>query len=260
MAFFDDLFKGFSPGGATVASAGLNVVGNLIGGALAGRGASNAADIAGETARRQEAELREAKARGIAAIDKGTADYAGTIAPLMTERPIMMPTFQGLTQQQQIGRDDLLRDGRATLASSGLRGAGRAGVGVMMDQVRRYTAGARDQNDAANRAARTAARGGADAARAGLASVQANAGTAKANTEIGAGSQMAGVIGGAGNAQANLAAQTGQMFGNLATSTGRLAGNTLMSGVGWEQGNSPNQPITAPAWGQSRQPDNRPKV
>lgn len=261
MAFFDNLFSDIGVPGASVISAGLNLAGNALGGLFASDGQEKAADIAGQTALRQEAELREAKKRGIAAIDQGTSDYASTIAPLLTERPIMLPTFQGLTAQQQIGHEDLLRDGRATLAASGLRGAGRAGVGAVMDQSRRYLAAAHGQNDAASLAARAAARGGADSARAGLAGVKANAGTAKANTELGVGSSLAGIYGQAGNTQANIANQTGNTLANLATSTGRLAGNTLMSGVGYEQGNSPNQPVMAPTWGyQPKEDDNRPKV
>jgi len=213
--------------------------------------------------------LKRAKAAGLTYIDQGTGQYADTIKPLLTERPILLPQYRGLTDQQQIGRDDLIRQGQATLASSGLRGAGRAGIGVVLDQVRRYDAAARDGNDTANRQAQVAARGSADSARQGLAGVQANAGSAKANTEIGVGTQSAGIIGQSGQTQANLAsstgqtaanlaASTGQSQGNLAVSTGQLLGNTLQSATGYEIGNSPNTPTLYPQYAGGQQNPTKP--
>jgi hypothetical protein len=252
--FFSDLLSGFTGPGATVASGLIGLGGNIAGAVMGSNAASDAADTTAATARMQAAQMRESKDKGLGYIDQGTADYTSTIAPLLTERPITMPTFQGLTAQQELGREDLLRSGKAALASSGLRGAGRAGIGTVLDQVGRYTAAARGGNDSATLAARTAARGQADSARAGLAGVRANAGTAKANTELGVGSALSGIYGQAGATQAGIQQQTGQMMGNLAASTGRLVGNTLSSAVGQELGNSPNapQPITYPGWQQQQ--------
>lgn len=136
---------------------------------------------------RQEA----AGQRGIAAIRAGTQGYADTIAPLLVERPIALPTYRGLTAAQQIGRDDLQRNALAVLSASGLRGAGRAGVATVMDADRRYVANAVDQNDNRRIAAAQAARTSADNARSGLASVRAQEGGSIANTEIGQGNRMA---------------------------------------------------------------------
>lgn len=251
--FFEDLLGGLSAPSATVLSGGLNLVGNLIGSSQAQDGyADAAAGIRADNAAAR-AELAAAKQRGIGYIDQGVKDYTGTVAPLTAERPILLPTFRGLTTQQQMGRDDLLRSGKAALASSGLRGAGRAGIGTLMDSLGRYDASARDATDAANRIARQTARSSADAARTGLATVQANAGTAKANTEIGVGSQNAANLTNQGNALGNIAVQSGQEAGNLASGIGNLAGRTLMFGAGYSAGGSPNDPALYPQPGQRQQ-------
>jgi hypothetical protein len=248
MAFFDNLFQGLGVGGANVLSAGINLLGNVIGGNKAVNAAKEAAQINANAAARQEALLREAKNAATGYIDQGAKDYATTIEPLLAERPVLMPTFRGLTDQQQLGRQDLLRTGGAQLAASGLRGAGRAGLGVVMDQLRRYDAAARASNDAAALAAKQAARSSADNARAGLASVRANTGTAKGNAELGVGSALSGVVGNAGNVQAKMAADQGQELGNMYTSSARTIGNALMTGAGYVVGNSPNDPATSPYW------------
>lgn len=264
MAFFDDLMSAFGGGGNLLAT-GLNVAGNLLAGDQAQQGyADAAAGIRADNAAAR-AELAAAKQRGLGYIDKGVTDYGSTIAPLMTPRPILLPTYRGLTTQQQMGQDDLLRGGQAMLASSGLRGAGRAGVGTVLDSLGRYQAGARDTTDAANRAAKATAQQGADAARTGLATIQANAGTAKANTEIGVGSQNAGNISNTGNTLGNIAVQSGNTGANMITSTAQTLGSGLQFGSGYNYGNSPNQPppTLAPGyatpWGKAED-DNQPKV
>lgn len=262
MAFsFTDLLGSISPGGANLISTGLNLVGNLVGGDRAQEGYDNAAAATREASAAALAELKRGKEAGIGHINQGVADYSGTIAPLMTERPILLPQYRGLTTQQEMGRQDLMRSGQAALAASGLRGAGRGGVGTVLDSVARYTAGARDQNDAANRTAKVAARSGADAARTGLASIQANAGTAKANAELGVGSQNASTLSNTGQSLGNLAVQSGNTGAAQAVSTGQLAGNAVQFGAGYGAGNSPNQPSLAPYYGsQPKTDDNQPKV
>ncbi len=136
---------------------------------------------------RQEA----AGQRGIAAIRAGTQSYADTVAPLLVERPISLPAYRGLTEAEQIGREDLRRNSLATLSASGLRGAGRAGVATVMDADRRYVANAVQNNDNRRIAAQQAARTSADNARTGLAQVRAQEGGSIANTEIGQGNRMA---------------------------------------------------------------------
>lgn len=261
--FIGSLLTSLSANPASLVAGGLNLVGNLVGGSMAADANEDAANRVVADNAEARAELAAAKERGIGYINQGTQDYASTIAPLMTERPILLPTYRGLTMQQQMGRADLQRTGQAALASSGLRGAGRAGIGSYLDTMGRYNAAARDATDSANRIARQTARSGADAARTGLATVQANAGTAKANTEIGVGSQNAGNLQNQGNTLGNLTVAGGNTQADLATSIGKLAGNTLMSGAGYAAGNSPNQPQAFyPPYGpqQPRQNDNEPKV
>lgn len=239
---FSDLLGSISGPEATLISGGLNLVGGLIGNNAAQDANRDAANRITQDNAAARAELNAAKQRGIGYIDQGVGDYASTIAPLMAERPILLPTYRGLTTQQQLGRQDLVRTGQAALAASGLRGAGRAGIGTLVDSIGRYDAGARDATDAANRAARMQARTSADAARTGLATVKANAGTAKANTEIGVGSQNAANLSNTGQSLGNLSVASGQDAGTLATSLAKLAGNTLQSYAGQTVGNSPNQP------------------
>jgi hypothetical protein len=256
--FFTDLLGGLSGGTAGLISGGLNLVGSLIGGNRAQQGYDDAAaGIRADNAAARE-ELKAAKERGIGHIDQGTANYAGTVGPLMAERPILLPSYRGLTRQQQMGRQDLIRTGQAALASSGLRGAGRAGVGTLLNSVARYDAGARDATDGANRVAKQAARSSADAARTGLATVQANAGTAKANTEIGVGSQNAANLTNQGQTLGNIAVQSGNTAADMATNIGNLAGRTVMWGAGYGAG-SPNDPPLAPQYGQ-RQPQPQARV
>jgi hypothetical protein len=186
---------------------------------------------------RESRDLQEqARQRGLAAIDAGTQRYADTTAPLRVERPITLPTYRGLTTQQQIGLEDLRRDDNARLAATGMRGAGRAGVASVLDRDRRFMAGARAQNDADTLGARRQARSSADAATANLGQVYAQEGGAKANVEIGQGNNMAqslrsdgtaamqtaNAIGGA-NAAADLS--SGQIYQSALNSLGGIFAN-----------------------------------
>ena len=248
MSFFDGLFNAITPGVGSIIGAGLGLVGNIFGGNKAQEGQDKASELAAQTAQAQLDELKRGKQAGIAHIDYGTQAYADTIAPLLQERPILLPQYRGLTTQQEMGRDDLLRTGQAMLASTGLRGAGRAGVGTVLDSMARYNAQARDANDAANRAAKVNARGSADAATTGLATIRANAGTAKANTEIGAASQNAAVLGNQGQAQQQYAQRAGDIGGNMISSSAQLLRNTAqwLGGMNAGAGNSPNAPPLYP--------------
>lgn len=154
-------------------------------------------------------EFRAASGRGIADITQGTADYANTISPLLTPAPISMPTYRGLTTQQQTGETDLLRNADAQLASSGLRGSGRAGIGAVLDQDRRYQEDARAGNDASMLQSRQTAQNVANTARTGLAQVQAQAGGSKANTELLTGNQLGSSLQAGGNTASQLTANTG---------------------------------------------------
>jgi hypothetical protein len=254
MSFFDGLFSAITPGIGSIVGAGLGLVGNLVGGDKAQEGMDQASLLSAQTAQAQLDELKRGKAAGVAAIDQGTADYASTIAPLQQERPILLPTYRGLTTQQQMGQDDLLRSGQAMLASTGLRGAGRAGVGTVLNSMGRYNAAARDATDGANRAAKVGARSSADAATTGLATIKANAGTAKANTEIGAASQNAAVLGNQGQAQQQYAVGSGRLGGEALSSSAQLVGNAVQSIAGYNAGNSPNQPPLYPTYDPSYGP------
>jgi hypothetical protein len=193
--------------------AALNVAGSL-GGAIIGTVGNNMAagrfaDASGQAMAVSEA----AKGRGINAIQAGTQRYAETVAPLINERPILRP-FNGLTPAQTIAREDMLRGGRATLASSNLRGAGRAGVGAIMDADRRFMAGAAQQNDDFNFGQRVSERNRSGAARQGLAQVYAQEGGAIASTEVGAGNQMANNLINQGAVAANSTTANANLIGN----------------------------------------------
>lgn len=243
-----------------IIGAAIGGIGNIIGGSMAASGAADAAKITAQSNEKatkmildaqKEArdELRAAANRGLGYIDTGTAKYAETVEPLLTPRPIMLPTYRGLTPQQQMGQQDLVRGIQGQLATSGLRGAGRAGVGVGLDQLRRYLADARAANDADARGELRRASGVADASRTGLASVYANQGPVKANTELMTGSNIAsnlsqgGQLAGqlaqsSGLAGANAANAQGQIWGNVATNTAKLIGQGI-GGV-YAAGASPN--------------------
>ncbi len=235
-------------------------ISNFLGASTAASGAADAAKITGkynlqatqqviDANEKARAEMRAAATRGLGYIDTGTGQYADTIRPLMTPNPILLPTYRNLTPGQRIGQEDLNRNIQATLASSGLRGAGRAGVAAGIDQNRRYIAAAHDQNDADARGEIRRAQGVADTARSGLAGVYSGAGTNKANTEIGVGTQIGNNLASTGSAIAGLTAASGaaaagarnaagQYFGNATLATGNLAGQGL--GSVFANGASPN--------------------
>jgi hypothetical protein len=219
---------------STLFQAAVPLVGAFIG-SSGNRSAANTAanaQLAGvqaqiEASREARREFREGADRGIAAIRAGTGRYTETIAPLMTPNPVMLPTHRGLTANQQIGRQDLLRQGQATLAASGLRGAGRAGVGTILDADRRFIASAAEGNDRETRGEMRRAQSVADNARAGLAQVQAQEGGAIASTEVGVGNQMGASLAADGRATAAGTAQAGNYQAGATTANAQLWGDAI---------------------------------
>ena len=256
--------------GAAVSVA--SAVSGLVGGASNSSAASTAAD--GQTAAAQitadanakaldkqiafskqaQDEIRAASGRGLTDIDKGVADYTGTVTPLLNDTPVTLPQYRGLTAAQETGEADLLRQGNASLAASGLRGDARAGIGAVLDQVRRYREDAASTNDASNLAARQQSHGVQNQARSGLAGIQAGAGGSKANTELLTGNNLASSFTGLGQSAANLTQATGAAGANAAinsantranatTANGNLFGSTLGSTLGnLSFGGNPNVP------------------
>lgn len=173
-----------------------------------------------EAGDRAQAEMRAAGNRGIEAIRAGTVRFASTMQPL-TERPaeVFNPNFRlGLTENQTLAREELQRQGRATIAKSGLRGAGRAGAAAILNADQRFMAKAAEDNDLLNRNAemtnlnlRENARNKRDAATSDIARMYASEGGSIANTEIGQGNNIASSISDVGRATS---ADT-RMIGNV---------------------------------------------
>jgi len=163
--------------------------------------------------------------RGIGDINQGVSDYSNTITPLLTPAPVELPQYRDETTQQQTGEQDLLRNADAQLAASGNRGAGRAGIGAVLDQDRRYQEDVRAQNDQTNLQAKQHAQDVANTARTGLAQVQAQAGGSKANTELLTGNQLGSSLQAGGNTAANLTSATGATTGQAVNSAGNINAN-----------------------------------
>ena len=170
-----------------------------------------AAEIEAEGARQAREAYEAAAQRGIAAIRQGTTGFEETI------RPLMVPV-SGLTPAQQIALEDQTRDDNATLAASGLRGAGRAGVAAVMDSRRRFTADALDDN-----------RSRSDAALSALANIRAQEGGAIASTEIGAGNQIGSTFTTAAQSGARGVRDAGMVGAQSQLASGRLTGEALGS-------------------------------
>lgn len=142
--------------------------------------------------------LADAKSEVLQELSAIPDAYRAEIAPALSQYR------GGLTRSQEIARQDLLRQGQATLASSGLRGAGRAGVGALMNADERFLADAADRN-----------RGQEAQLRSGIANVVADTAKGKAQTEASI-----------GGARANLAAQHGTLLAQMEQAYGRdLAAN-----------------------------------
>jgi hypothetical protein len=204
-----------------------------------------------EAAEKAQAEMRQAANRGIGAIRAGTAQFVSTMQPL-TERQAEFynPNFRlGLTPNQTIAREDLQRTGRATIAKSGLRGAGRAGAAAILDADRRFLASAAADNDQLNRNAETTninlrenAANRRDAATSDIARIYAQEGGSVANTELGQGNRIAESISDTGRATAADTRQIGQVQGRAVLDDGmNRANTTIANGQLW--GNAIGQSV-----------------
>lgn len=234
MSFFGDILDAI-PGGSLI-SAGSNLLGGLIGANATGNAISNVTGASD----RARAQLEADKTAGLGFIDTGTAGATSLLTPQLTQAPVMLPRYRGLTTQQQIGEGDLLRNNQAMLAASGLRGAGRAGVASIMDADNRYQAGARAGNDAADLSALQTNQQARNQAASNLAQIDVGAGTAKANTEVGVGSNIASNIQSTGNTVGNLDLKAGGTLGSGVTAAGNSIAGGSGFGAGFNMGASPN--------------------
>lgn len=160
--------------------------------------------------------------RGLADIDTGLNSFKTTLNPLLTPNPVVIPQHRGLTPQQQIGLEDLRRSGLASLSATGMRGAGRAGIGTLMDQERRYRAAAAAGNDADTRQELRRAQGVSDSARGTLAAGELQTGGAKANTNMMVGNQLASSLSNDGLSAGRLTAATGDSSAGAARAAGNV--------------------------------------
>ena len=150
--------------------------------------------------KRAQDQTRTAGNRGIDAVRAGAVRYAATMQPLtQREAEFYNPNFRlGLTENQTLAREDLQRQGRATIAKSGLRGAGRAGAAAILNADQRFMAQAAADNDQLNRNAqltninlRESARDKRNAATADLARMYGQEGSTIGNIELGQGNRIA---------------------------------------------------------------------
>ena len=179
-----------------------------------------------EAGDRAQAEMRGAANRGIEAIRAGTVRFASTMQPL-TEREaeVYTPNYRlGLTPNQTLAREDVQRTGRATIAKSGLRGAGRAGAAAILNADQRFMAKATEDNDQLNRTAeltninlRESARDKRNAATSDIGRMFAQEGGSVANIEIGQGNNVANSISNIGGATAGDTRSIGQVQANSIT-------------------------------------------
>lgn len=240
--WFNDIVRGL--GGASsltkLLGGAAGVIGNTVGANQASAGAERAAAIQAAAnaaaldkilaAQKESRDVMTARGdRGLGDIDAGLASYKQTVAPLLTPNPIVLPQYRGLTPQQQIGVDDLRRNGLATISAAGLRGAGRAGIGAVMDQERRFRADAAATNDADTRQELRRAQGVANTARQGQATAELQTGGAKANTNLLVGNGLASSLQAGGNAAGALTTATGNSSANAASTAGNIAGQSTIA-------------------------------
>jgi hypothetical protein len=185
-----------------------------------------------QTGERARGEISAAANRGIEALRAGTARFVSTMQPL-TEREAEFynPNFRlGLTPNQALAREDLQRQGRATIAKSGLRGAGRAGAAAILNADQRFMAKAAEDNDQLNRTAeltniqlRESARDKRNAATSDIARMYAQEGGGIASTEI----QQGNLLANTELTQGNRVADTQLGQGNRIAETQFLQGNRI---------------------------------
>lgn len=173
-------------------------------------GASKSRKAEAKANERAQAELNAAKGRGIEAIRSGTDEAMGYIAPTVAEseggggylRSVMGQNPNQLFPWQKTALDDTIRNANATLAASGLRGAGRAGVATVNEATRRATEGFQRTNQGRSDSAASSLFAANQAGRNNLSRLASGEGTQIANTELGVGSQNAGLETATGQANA----------------------------------------------------------
>ena len=228
---------GFFSAIADVVGAGLGFAGNRAAADEAREGAERSAQISAEAADRARAEYRQAAERGVTALQTGRDRARAEIDPILgytQEAPgylrnVMLSADTDLTPDQQQGLDDLHRDIRSSLAASGLRGAGRAGVAAYGDAVGRYRSRAADQNQARrDQAAGVLEARGANA-RTNLGNLEADTGRGIAATETRTAIPAGQAIMQAGDVAAGAARDSGRYSADAMLANTSLAGNTVGS-------------------------------
>jgi hypothetical protein len=242
--FFSNLTSGLTPAALTALGSGIAKVGGAVIGADANQTAADtssaatvqAAQIAAAAnlqATQEELDAQQAardqytaaSQKGIGYIQGGLNSYESTVAPLLTPAPVTLPSYRGLTPAQQTGEANLLRTGNATLASSGLRGAGRAGVAGVIDQDKQYQEDAATSTNQSDLAARQTAQTVANTSRQNLANTQAQAGGSEANTALLTGNQLGSSLQAGGQAASSLTSQTGASTGAATAQAGQTQAN-----------------------------------
>lgn len=191
--------------GSTVISGVADIGGDVIGAKLAGDANRDAAKTVARGYEAQANAIRQgnqlAQDRFNTIIEQGqpATDYLRTV---VANDPYT------LTPGQQTGRETVLRDARNRLASSGLRGAGRAGVAAINEADRGYYNHSVDRNmSRSDQAANLLSGRGTNAVMAG------------ANADLNTGVRVAGTIPGAADAQAGAdvanASLKGAVIGSL---------------------------------------------
>lgn len=173
-------------------------------------------------------ELRAAGERGIDAIREGTGQAVGTLAPVAAQygpavanlNRIAVADPYNFTPSQQILLDDTANDVRASLAASGLRGAGRSGVAVFNDVMNRQRARLHEENQArSDNALSTLTNIGTTGIR-DVAGLQAGQGSNIAATETGVGTGVAGSLSRGGSTSANILSGSGDVVGSSLSRAG----------------------------------------
>ncbi len=220
MGFFKDIAS------SGLISSAANVAGGFLAAQSADKARDDIRDASQEAVRRGEA----GAARGIDAIREGVATQEAFLRPTVTT------AVPGVTDAaERLAIEDLTRTGRQNLAAAGLRGAGRSGVGLIQDDLRRL----KIQQDEADEAR-------LNAVRETLGSIRAGEGRDIANIEIGEAARSGealqrgataaapfGVSAGATRGQAIIDASTSALsqLGALAAEEEKREANRAFSGA-----------------------------
>lgn len=199
-------------------------IAGIAGDVIGGISTSNAAGDEKDALKKEIKFLKEsrdlANQRADEARDKALAIYqpfAAQAQPAINyQRGVMAQPPGQMTGSQQIGLEDLIRTGKNNLAAGGLLGAGRAGQSVLMDAIRRYTAGAIDTNT-----------GRSDVAASNLGNMGYNAGVGQANANIGAANTVGQNTMSAADKLAGVTGQIGDVNAAKTQAFGSLGGDAL---------------------------------